>query len=500
LNIANLLVDSAERYPDHPAVSFSGETVSFRELNQRVDQIAWGFADAGLKPGEICVLMMPNSITWITIYYALAKLGAIVLPVNYLFRSAELKHIFRDSGARAFIGHKDHVGQAEQVLNDLPGINLRMIDGEGPGGFTSLDEICTNRNSFPMYFASDDDCWAIIYTSGTTGLPKGAMLTHYNLMSNAKIVSEMRNTEHHDVSLGVLPFFHIYGQTSILNSSIYLGLTVKLWEHFDVDEVFSAIEQLDSTILIAVPTVFNRLAEKSSLKPPKRSSLRFCVSGGASLPVEVLKRFEKAFNTTIYEGYGLTECSPVCVENPYGRRTKPGSIGVPIPGFKARVVGPDERDVSAGEVGELIIKGPGVMKGYLNKPEATDDTVKDGWLYTGDLARQDEEGYIYIVDRKKELIIRGGYNVYPREIEEVLYAHPAILEAAVIGVPHHDLGEEVAAIVVTRPEISVTGDEIREFVKERVAPYKYPRIIRIVDELPKTNTGKILKRSIKVGP
>ena len=343
----------------------------------------------------------------------------------------------------------------------------------------------------------DDGPLAIIYTSGTTGLPKGAVLSHRNLASNAMTVGGMRYNEPHDVCLGVLPLFHIYGQTSTLNASIYLGLTLRLWEHFAAEEVFAAIEELPSTFLIAVPTIFNRLAEMAVDAPPRRSSLRYCVSGGASLPVEVLRRFERAFDVTIYEGYGLTECSPVCVENPYGKTTKPGSIGVPIPGFSARIVDEDGRELARGEVGELIVKGPGVMQGYLNQPEATAATIRDGWLHTGDLARMDDDGYIFIVDRKKELIIRGGYNVYPREIEEVLYQHPAVLEAAVVGRPHDDLGEEVAAYVVARPGTAADPDAIRSFVKERVAPYKYPRIVRIVEELPKTNTGKILKRLIK---
>lgn len=498
MNIAKLLVDSARRRPDHPAVIFQGETVTYGELDALSDQLAWGLKDAGMKPGEVCVLMMPNSINWIALYYALAKLGATVLPVNFLYRTDELRHIFQDSGTRAFLGHGDHLKYAAPVLDELGSIPLRFVEGAGPAGFEPLCNLRRDKGPFPLYPAADDDTWAIIYTSGTTGLPKGAMLSHRNLMSNAMTVADMRHTEPHDVVLGVLPLFHIYGQTSTLNASMYLGLTLRLWEHFEADEVFKAIEEHESTILIAVPTIFNRLAEMAAATPPKRSSLRFCVSGGASLPVEVLKRFESAFQTTIYEGYGLTECSPVCVENPFGRQTKPGSIGLPIPGFQARIVDDNDNDVPLGEVGELIVRGPGVMKGYLNQPEATAAALRGGWLHTGDLARRDEDGYIYIVDRKKELIIRGGYNVYPREIEEVLYRHPAVLEAAVVGVPHPDLGEEVAALVVPRPNHVVTPEEIVSFVKERVAPYKYPRIVKVVDHLPKSDTGKILKRRIKL--
>ncbi|MFO7602150.1 MAG: long-chain fatty acid--CoA ligase [Candidatus Desulfacyla sp.] len=499
MNLAQLLMDSADRRPDHPAVIFGDQQATYRELDRRTDALAWGLRERGMGPGDIVVLMMPNSIDWITVYYALAKLGAVVLPVNFLYRTEELTHIFRDSGARAFIGRSDYLTYAGPLVLESKQFHLALTAGEDTAdGFETLKGLLADRGSFPLCEVRDDDTLAIIYTSGTTGLAKGAMLTHHSLGSNARTVADMRYTEPHDVCLGVLPLFHIYGQTSTLNASLYLGLTIRLWEHFEAEAVFTAIETEESSILIAVPTIFNRLAEMAAQTPPVRSSLRFCVSGGASLPVEVLRRFEKAFHVTIYEGYGLTECSPVCVENPYGRPTKPGSIGVPIPGFEARIADEKGTDVPPGEVGELIVQGPGVMKGYLNQPEATAETLRGGWLHTGDLARQDEDGYIFIVDRKKEMIIRGGYNVYPREIEEVLYGHPAVLECAVVGMPHPDLGEEVAAVIVLRPGISATVEEIRDYVKERVAPYKYPRVVRFVPELPKTNTGKILKRHIRL--
>jgi long-chain acyl-CoA synthetase len=278
---------------------------------------------------------------------------------------------------------------------------------------------------------------------------------------------------------------------------MYLGLTIELFSQFDPEKVIEITEKEERTILFAVPTMYNRLIQLASESPPKRSSLKFCVSGGASLPVEFLHRFEALFKSKIYEGYGLTE-APVCVENPYGKLTKPGSIGLSIPEFSARIVDKNGDDVPQGEIGELIIKGPGVMKGYLNRPQETKETIKDGWLHTGDIARMDEDHYIYIVDRKKDLVIRGGYNVYPREIEEVLYQIPDILEVAVFGVPHKDLGEEVAAVILLKERAQIDASAIKEFVKERVAPYKYPRIIKIVKEpLPKSGSGKILKKEIR---
>jgi long-chain acyl-CoA synthetase len=499
MNLAEFLKDTAGRIPDHPAIRYEGQTVTFAEMNRKVDAMANGFTHLGVKPGDVCVQMMPGSLNWAMVYYALARMGACVVPVNFLFRRRELAYIFRDSGTRAFIGHIDYLKEAIPVTDDIPALNIRIADGENPpAGFTSLNNLFKDTGGFQIHPTKDDDPFAVIYTSGTTGEPKGAVLTHQSLMSDARAVAAVRHTEPHDVVLSVLLLFHIYGMTHSLNISIFSGLTIRMWTGFDAEALLTAIEEEESSILYAVPTMVNRLVELAESRPPRRSGLRFVISGGASLPVEVLHRFEKTYATTIYESYGLTEFSPTCVENPFGRQTRPGSIGLPIPPFKTRIVDENDQDVPAGEVGELCVQGPAVMKEYLNKPEATAQAIRGGWLHTGDLARLDEDGYIYIVDRKKDLIIRGGYNVYPREIEEVLYTHEAISEAAVIGVPHDDLGEEIAAVIVLKPGAKTSGEELRQYVKAQVAPYKYPRVIKFVDEFPKTAAGKILKRAVSL--
>lgn len=497
MNLANFLTDTAGRLPDHTAIRFEGQSVSFREMNRKVGSLAHSLARLGLKPGDVCILMMPSSLNWALAYYALAKLGAVVVPVNFLYRQGELDHIFADSGAKAFIGRVDHLQEAIPVMNTLPQIHLRIAEGENlPAGFLSLAALLKESGDFETYPSRDDDPFAIIYTSGTTGRSKGAVLTHKSLMSDAMAVTRLRHTEPHDIVLSVLPLFHIYGQTHALNISIYCGLTIRMWETFDAEKVLAAVEEEESTILYAVPTMVNRLVDLAATRPPKRSSLRFCISGGASLPVEVLHRFEKAYQAIIYESYGLTEFSPTCVENPFGRPTRPGSIGLPIPPFRVRIVDEHDRDVARSEVGELLVSGDAVMKGYLHQPEATAEAMRGGWLHTGDLARMDEDGYVFIVDRKKEMIIRGGYNIYPREIEEIFYSHKDVSEAAVKGVPHADLGEEVAAAIVLYPGSKTTAEELKQYVKDRVAPYKYPRIIKIMNELPKTAAGKIFKRGI----
>ena len=499
MNLAQYLVDTARNHPDRVAVRHEGQSITYRDLNIRCNQLANGLKKSGLTAGDHCMVMMPNSIQVIIIYYALAKLGAVIVPVSFLFKKHELMHILSDAKPKAFIGAEPYLSEILPAMKTAHEPRFKFAIGARKSSvFLELSSAFSYQDDIEMHPVPDDESLTILYTSGTTGVPKGVMLTHGNHASEARILSKMRGKlDPEVVVIGVLPLYHIYGITSVINVSIYLGCTIELLTHFDPEKVIEIAQTEKQTIFFGVPTMYNRLIQVASQNPPQNPSLKFCVSGGASLPVEFLHRFEKLLNTKIFEGYGLTE-APVCVENPYGSVTKPGSIGLPIPEFSAKVIDNEGNELPPGENGELIIKGPGVMKGYLNRPEDTSKTIQDGWLHTGDIARQDEDGYIYIVDRKKDLVIRGGYNVYPREIEEVIYQMPEILEVAVFGVPHDDFGEEVAAVVVLQQGAQIEPDEIREFVKQRVAPYKYPRIIQIVpDMLPKSGTGKILKKEIR---
>jgi long-chain acyl-CoA synthetase len=344
----------------------------------------------------------------------------------------------------------------------------------------------------------DGDTAVILYTSGTTGTPKGAELTHGSLRRNVEVCVGLFGVDERSVVLGALPFFHAFGQTCVLNATVSVGGCVTLLPRFDAGKALEIIERDGVTIFQGVPTMYAGMLHHSRAAETDASALEVCVSGGAAMPVEIMRAFEQQFDCAVLEGYGLSETSPLASFNRRDRERKPGSIGLPIDGVEMRVIDDNDKPLPPGEAGELVIRGHNVMKGYWQRPEATAAAIDpDGWFRTGDIGRVDEEGYFFIVDRKKELVIRGGFNVYPREIEEVIYEHPAVREAAVIGVPHETLGEEVGAAIALKVGVTVSPAELRAYVKKRVAAYKYPRHIWLVDELPKGPTGKILKRAIK---
>jgi len=421
--------------------------------------------------------------------------GAVAVPMNPLLKAREVSYYLSNSGAKALFATPAFAEEATAGAAEV-GAECWVVDD---AGLKKLIADLPEQDS-PVE-CGDHDVAVILHTSGTTGKPKGAMLTHGNLSRNCEVsVRTLVETGQDDVVMGCLPLFHVFGLTCGLNGTVFAGGMLTLLPRFEPRKAIEIIERDAVTVFQGVPTMYSALLSVADQAPPgAMRTLRTCVSGGAALPVQVLADFEKAFGCTVLEGYGLSESSPAAAFNHPNRPRKPGSIGTPIEGVEMRVVDLDGVEVPQGEAGQIQIRGHNVMKGYWNLPEATKETITaDGWLNTGDVGRVDEDGYFYIVDRTKDMIIRGGYNVYPREIEEVLYEHPAVAEAAVIGIPHDSLGEEVGAAVALKKGAAVTADELRDYVKARVAAYKYPRLVWLVDALPKGPTGKLLKREITI--
>jgi long-chain acyl-CoA synthetase len=426
-------------------------------------------------------------------YYGILRAGGVVVPMNVLLKRREIAFFLEDSGARLLLAWH---GFAEEAETGAAETGAELIEVE-PGTF---DEALRGLEPTPeLADTAEEDTAVILYTSGTTGRPKGAELTHANLSRNADVSA--RTTSEiaaGDVVLGALPLFHSFGQTVAMNASLGVGACLTLVPKFDPGEALETIERDRVTHFYGVPTMYGALLHHPGRERFDTSSLQTCITGGASMPVEVLHGFEEAFGAKVMEGYGLSETSPVACSNHPDRERKAGSIGTPIEGVEIRVVDEDDNEVEQGEAGEIVIRGHNIMKGYWQRPDATAEAMRGGWFHSGDIGRVDEEGYFYIVDRKKDLIIRGGYNVYPREVEEVLYEHPKIREAAVVGIPHDEWGEEVGAAVVLHEGEELPADEVCAYVKERIAAYKYPRVVWFIDELPKGPTGKILKREIQL--
>lgn len=495
MNLANNLRRSADRYPDRPAIRLDDEILNYRTLAWRTAVVAGSLTGRGIRPGDRVALLLPNLPLFPVCYYAILAAGAVVVPLNPLFKPREIAYHLADSQAALLLAGPDAAEAASEGARPA-GVTCLVLDPDTATGLADGPE--AELEPVPR---EPEDTAVIFYTSGTTGVPKGAELSHANLTRNVEVVNQtLHRTGPEDVVFGGLPLYHSFGQTSGLNAGVANGSCLTLLPRFDPDRALEILQRDAVTVFLGVPTMYAAMLRCPGAATAELHWLRLCVSGGASLPVELLREFESRFGCTILEGYGLSETSPVATFNHPDRPRKPGSIGTPIAGVQVRVVDPDGRDLPAGEVGEILIRGHNVMKGYWRRPEATAEAVVDGWFHTGDLARLDEDGYLFIVDRIKDLVIRGGYNVYPREVEEVLYEHPAVAEAAVIGIPHPLLGQEVGAAVSLKPGATATADELRSFVKEQVAPQKYPRHVWIMDELPKGPTGKLLKREITPPP
>jgi long-chain acyl-CoA synthetase len=494
-NLSLNLVASARKYPDKVALRCNDQEFTFTEFDAAAARVATFLDREEIAAGDRVGLMLPNTPAFALGFYGILRSGAIAVPMNPLLKSREIAFYLSNTGATALFATPTFAAEATAAAA-AAGAKCWLVDDADLVRLTAdLPE-----QASPVDRA-DADTAVILHTSGTTGRPKGAELTHGGLDRNQDVAANtLIEVGPDDVVMGCLPLFHVFGLTCGLNTSVSAGATLTLIPRFDAHTALEVIERDAVTVFEGVPTMYSALLGEARRFPSSATaSLRVCVSGGASLPVQVLTDFEQMFGATILEGYGLSETSPVASFNHPHRERKPGSIGTPVEGVEMRIVDLTGQEVPQGGLGEIQIRGHNVMKGYWNLPEATASALSaDGWFSTGDVGKVDEDGYFYIVDRKKGLIIRGGFNVYPREIEEVLYEHPVVVEAAVVGLPHDSLGEEIGAAVVLEDGARVDPTELRDFVKQRVAAYKYPRRVWIVDSLPKGATGKILRREVTV--
>ena len=492
-SISALLDRAATEHPDRTALRMDDLVLTYAQLREAAGRMSTLLAGMGVEPGDRVGLMLPNVPAFPVAFYGALAAGAVVVPMNPLLKSREVSYYLGDSGAKVVIAWHAAAGEAAKGAADA---GAQLIVAETPDLSSQLEEV----SAAPGASARGDlDDAVILYTSGTTGRPKGAELTHAGLVSNAEISARtLFGVSPDDVIMGCLPLFHVFGLTCGLNVSVASAATLTLLPRFDPAKALDIIQRDRVTIFEGVPTMYAAMLHLPDADPAQAATLKLCASGGAAMPVEILRGFESRFGCIVLEGYGLSETSPVASFNHPNEVRKPGSIGTPIEGVEMRLIDDDWNTVPADTIGEIAIRGHNVMKGYWNKPEATAEVMSaDGWFRTGDMARVDADGYYFIVDRKKDLIIRGGYNVYPREIEEVLHEHPAVAEVAVIGIQDAALGEEVGAAVALKPGASATPDELRAFARDRVAAYKYPRQVWLVDALPKGPTGKILRREVQ---
>jgi long-chain acyl-CoA synthetase len=514
LNLAVLLEDSAREVPTRTAVIFNDVKLPYAAVNAAANQVANGLAGLGIGPGDKVALSCPNLPFFPIVYYGILKAGAVVVPLNVLLKGREIAYHLQDSDAKAYFCFQ---GTPDLPMGQFGWEGFQQVEGcehffmitanpAGPSpieGTKTLGQLMHGQSpAFDTVMTHPSDTAVILYTSGTTGSPKGAELSHSNMLLNARLSDTMYPPgEHYDVHLVTLPLFHSFGQTVQMNAGFYNRATLTLLPRFDPDTALSIMQRDHVTIFAGVPTMYWAMLNHPN--PAKfdlaqiAANLRLAVSGGSAMPVEVMRAFGDKFNVEILEGYGLSETSPVATFNRLDRPAKPGSVGLPVWGVAVRVVDMEDNDAPQGEMGEIVIKGHNIMKGYYKKPEATAEAMRNGWFHTGDIGQLDEDGFLYITDRLKDMIIRGGFNVYPREIEEVMMTHPAVSLAAVLGVPDESHGEEVKAYVILKQGQSATEEELIDWCKGCMAGYKYPRIVEFREALPMTATGKILKRELR---
>lgn len=498
MSLALLSDDNIQRFGEYEALAFEGRRITNMDQHRAASRVAHALVRLGVQPGDRVVVMLPNCPQVMQSYGGILRVGAVIVPVIFLLGEAEVAHIVADSEARVVITSSDMVGKIEKQIGVLPNLrHVLLVDGGGQSGLRSFEEETDGESDrFEAVPRGDGDLAVILYTSGTTGTPKGVALSHANLESNARASASLFELDRERWSVGVLPLSHSYGLT-VMNAGHILGTRSALLRWFNPEEVLRTIQEFRAEAMSGVPTMFVYLLNYPGASAYDTSTMRVWGSGAAPLPVEVVEPFERRFGGKLLEGYGLTEASPVVAAHRLSGVRKLGSVGQPIPGVTVSIRDDDDRALPVDEVGEVCVQGPNVMVGYYRNPEETAKTIRGGWLRTGDMGRLDADNYLYIVERKKDLIIRGGFNIYPRDVEEALYAFPGVAEAAVIGLPDTLMGEEVVAFVVLKPGQAATADEVAGFCQTRLAKYKCPKEIRFVDALPKSPVGKILRKELR---
>ncbi|OLT55494.1 long-chain-fatty-acid--CoA ligase [Corynebacterium sp. CNJ-954] len=496
-NLAAMLTEATSATPDKTLVYLGDEELSYAQIDEASGRLAATLRKAGYGPGDAVAVQLPNIPQFLIAYFGLLKAGMVMVPLNPLLAAREVAYHLDDSDSRALITFDQFAASA---MTGAAGDAPVYVVGETPQGALPFEELLVEEDTGEVVARSSDDTAVRLYTSGTTGSPKGAELTHFQLYMNCTVAGSLFGIRSDDISVGVLPLFHVFGLSSVLNVAVRYGGSLVLVPRFDAEAVVRAIEDHGATVFAGVPTMYMAMLQADT-EGRDVSSLRAASSGGASIPGEVIRAFEEKFpGVIVLEGYGLSETAATCTFNISAEERKVLSVGKPIWGVDVKIINDDGESQPQGSEhrGEVLVRGHNVMKEYYKRSEATEEALRDGWLHTGDVGYLDEDGFLFIVDRLKDLVIRGGYNVYPREVEEELYTHPAVAEAAVVGREDARLGEEVVAYVSLKPGRTTTEDELIAYCKERLAAYKYPRAVSILSELPKGPTGKILKRELKV--
>jgi long-chain acyl-CoA synthetase len=490
VNLATLGEENVRTYGEYVALVFEERELTNVDQQRSANRFANALRRLGIAPGDRVVVMLPNGPEVLAAYGAISKLGAVIVPIVFLLGPAEVRHILIHSGAKVLVTSPELAGKAEGFTGTV------VLVGGGAAELTWEEIVAAESDRFEMVERGPGDLAVILYTAGTTGQPKGVALSHANLVSNARSAARLYELDRTQWSLAVLPLSHSYGLT-LMNAGHILGTRAVLLRWFHPELVLETIQRYRVQQMAGVPTMFVYLLNYPGAEGFDTSSMKAWGSGAAPLPVEIVEPFEAKFGGRVLEGYGLTEAAPVVSAHRYSGERRLGSVGQPIPGVDVAILDDDDRALPAGEVGEVCVRGPNVMLGYYRMPEETARTIREGWLHTGDLGRLDADGFLYIVERKKDLIIRGGFNIYPREVEEVLYAHPAVAEAAVVGVADALMGEEVRAFVVTKTGAAATEEALIAFCQDRLAKYKCPKHVRFVDTLPKSPIGKILRKELR---